>query len=603
MGRSVEGVEEMKEISEQMNSGRIKTLIDTALGREKADMVVANADLVNVYSGELLKGHSVAVKGDRIAFVGEKADHTIGPDTRVIDAAGKVLIPGFIEAHTHLLSLSRVDEFLKYAMGGGTTTIITETRNFTIPLGYRGVREFLKATALQPVKIFVTVAPVLGLSPSAQSNALSPGVLRSLLKHERVIGLGETPWPFILKDLGGITGLHAETLKAEKHIEGHTAGASGNNLVACVASGISSCHESTTAEEALERLRLGFHVMIREGHIRQELEAIAKIKNMQIDFRRLVLCTDGVRLQHLMEYGYMDFVVQKAIDLGFDPIVAIQMATINAAELFKLDNLIGGIAPAKCADMVILPDLRKIEAEMVISNGQIIAENGRITVTPRKHVYSRSTLRSVHIPRKIKPADFEVRMQGGDKPVTVRVIKMITGLVTAEEQIVMNPCNGLLEADVEGDILKVSFINRTNRPREMFTGFIKGFGMKKGAFACSVSMGLSGITVVGASDEDMAGAVNRVKALQGGVVVYNEGKVLAELPLPIAGFVSELPVETIVQRWEEIQQRAVDLGTSLEDIYATVGTLTTDIIPFLRICESGLMDIRKWEIVDLIVSK
>ncbi|MFC1923901.1 adenine deaminase C-terminal domain-containing protein [Chloroflexota bacterium] len=585
----------------QVDTEKIKILIDTALGKTKADIVVANADLVNVYSGELLRGQSVAIKEDRIAYVGENAEHTTGPDTQVINATGKILIPGLIDAHNHIISYEDVDEFLKCAITGGTTTIVSETINLVLPLGYRGVQQFLKATGNQPIKIFTTVAPVLSLSPASKLNGIRPKELRRLLRQKRVVGLGESNWTFILQDEGGILELHAETLNVGKHLEGHSAGASGNNLVAYVASGISSCHESTTAEEALERLRLGLYVMIREGDVRRELEAIARIKDEPIDFRRLVLCIDWVRSNHLMKHGYMEFVVQKAIDLGFDPIVAIQMATINSATLLSLDNFIGGIAPGRCADMVIIPDLRNIKAEMVISNGQIIARGGQILVSPRKHNYPKSTLRSVHIPGNLEPADFQVHVQETDTQLTVRVINQVTSLLTKEGQIAMIPEDGLLKADVERDILKVSFIDRTNNPGKMFTGFAKGFGLRTGAFASSVSMGLSGITVVGATEEDMAGAVNRVIALQGGFAVYSEGRVLVELPLPIAGFASSLPIETIVQIFEEIQQIVTNLGTSLQSFYQAVVSLTSPVIPFLRICEAGLMDTKKGKLVDLIV--
>ncbi|MFC1923759.1 adenine deaminase C-terminal domain-containing protein [Chloroflexota bacterium] len=595
------GFTAMQEKLDQTNSEKIRTLINTALGKAKADLVISNANLVNVYSGELLSGQSVAIKGDRIAFIGEQSEHTIGPDTDVIDASGKVLIPGFIDAHTHPFQLCPVDGFLKYAIRGGTTAIISETTHLALTLGYRGLQQFLKATNNQPIKIFTTVAPTVSLSPTSQLNILRPEQLRRLFKQKSIVGLGENNWPSILKNDGGIISLHAETLNAGKQLEGHSAGASGINLVAYVASGISSCHESTTIEDVLERLKLGLHVMIREGDVRRDLEAIASIKDEPIDFRRLVLCTDGVKPTHLIQHGYMEFVIQKAIDLGFNPIVAIQMATINAAEHFSLDNLIGGIAPGKCADMVIIPNLRNIEAEMVISNGQIIAQRGQLLVQPRKHAYHKSILRSIHIPGKMEPADFQISVQETDKSVTVRVINQITEAVTKEEQIAITPKNGLLETDIERDILKVSFIDRTNSPGKMFTGFVKGFGMRRGAIACSVSMILSGITVVGTKDEDIAGAVNRVIDLQGGVVVYNEGEVLAELPLPVAGYISELPIEIVSERFEAIQKSSADLGTSLPRIYSTVAALGTTVIPFLRICESGLMDIKKGELVGLLV--
>lgn len=590
-----------KDKRNQVDSEKTKKLIDTALGKTMADIVVANADLVNVYSGELLIGQSVAIKGDRIAYVGESAEHTIGPDTNVIDATGKVLIPGLIDPHIHPVPLFNVDEFLKYAMRGGTTTIITETVELVLPLGYRGVQQFIKSISKQPIKMYATVGPVLSLSPASQLDFLRPEKLRRLLKQKNVVGLGETSWPYILQGDEKILRLYAETSNAGKQLEGHSAGAKGNNLQAYVASGISSCHEPTTVEEVIERLRLGLYVMIREGMVRRDLETIASIKDESIDFRRLVFCTDGTSPEHLMEHGYMEFVVQKAINLGFDPIIAIQMATLNTAEHFNLDNILGGIAPGKYADMVILPDLRDIEAELVISNGQIIARKGEILVPPRRHRYPPSILKTVDLPRKLEPVDFQVQVQGGDRPVTVRVIKQVTGLVTKEEQLTMTPENGLLEADVERDVLKAAFIDRANRPGKMFTGFVKGFNLKKGAFASSAPWELSGIIVVGAKDEDMAGAVNRIITLQGGAVVYADGEVLAELPLPVAGYMSELPIKIQRQIYEEIQEKVTYLGTSLPDAYNTLGILTTTFIPFMRICEAGLMDIGKGEIVDLIV--
>ncbi len=243
--------------SATMTPEQMKVLIDTALGKIKADMIIVNADLVNVYSGELLRGQSVAIKGDRIAYVGEKAEHTIGPDTKVIDAAGKVLVPGFIDTHAHLIALCPLDEFLKYAMRGGTTTIVSETIEFALALGYQGVHQFLEATSNQPIKIFATVPPLPTLSPAAQPGSLRPEKLRRLLKQKSVLGLGEIPWQFILRYDERILQLYAETLNSGKHIEGHSAGARGNKLAAYVASGICSCHEPTTAEEALEGVASG----------------------------------------------------------------------------------------------------------------------------------------------------------------------------------------------------------------------------------------------------------------------------------------------------------------------------------------------------------
>jgi adenine deaminase len=582
-----------------MNPEQMKVLIDTALGKIKADLAIVGGNLVNVYTGELLKGQSVAIKGKRIAFVGENAEHTIGPDTRVIDAAGKTLIPGLIDAHTHLIVYYTVDEFLKYAMKGGTTTIVTETMEPSFPFGYQGVQQSLEFIKDQPIKIFATVPSMVTLSPSIQAKAFQPKTVQKLFKHGHVVGLGETYWLPVIQGDKRVLELFAETLASGKKLEGHSAGARDNNLVAYSASGISSCHESTTAEEVLERLRLGLWVMIREGDVRKELEAIARIKDEKIDFRRLCFGSDGIGPLYIAKHGYMESVVQKAIDLGFDPIVAIQMATINAAEHFSLDSIIGGIAPGKCADIVIIPDLQTIQAELVISEGSIIAREGQILVPPRKFTYPKSARKSVRLTKKLKPADFSIHVEGGTS-VTVRVIDMVTDLVTKEAQIAITPTNGVLEADVSKDILKIAIIDRTGQPGNMFTGFIRGFKMKRGAFASTGTWDLSGIIVVGANDDDMALAVNRLIELQGGIVICVGDKVLTELPLPIDGYISEQSREIMSQKAEDLQEKSAELGIPFPDAHLTLTTLTTAAIPFIRICESGLMDIRENKIVDLI---
>jgi len=582
------------------NLSQIKTLIDTALGKTKADILIVNGNLLNVYSGEVLKDYSVAIKGDKIAYVGESAAHTIGSNTKVIDATGKTLIPGLIDAHIHLAALCTVDEFLKYAIKGGTTTIITETVEIAFRLGYRGILQFLKSIKGQPIKIFATISPLLTLSPATQASVLPTKILQRLLKRKDIVGLGESFWSFVVQGDKRILELYADALTSGKKIEGHSAGARGNKLVAYTAAGVSSCHEPINAEEVLERLRLGIKVMIREGKIRQDLEAIAKIKDKGIDFRRLMFATDGVSPQHLMEYGYMEFVVQKAINLGFNPIVAIQMATINAAEHFSLDSLIGGIAPGKYADIVIIPDLQTIQAEMVISNGKIIAQNGQVLVPPKRYTYPKSSLKSIRLPRKLETTDFDIPVEAQDTPVTVRVIHQVTELITREEQTAITPVKGLLEADVERDILKVAVIERTNDPGKMFVGLVKGFGMKKGAFASSGTWALSGIIVIGTNNKDMAIAVNRILELQGGIVVCAEGKVLAEMPTPIGGYIPDLPLETIAQKSEEIQQKATELGIPFPNAHLTLTALTGTAIPFFRICEAGLMDLRENKVVGLI---
>jgi adenine deaminase len=577
-----------------------KKLIQVAMGQEMADLAIINGRLLNVYTGELLNHHAVCTKGKWIAYVGLKPENMIGPKTEVIDAGEKMIIPGLIDGHTHLAFFYQVSEFLKYAMTGGTTTLVTETMEPFPVMGYSGVMDFLDSINNQPVKIFAT-APFMA-SISRKAHGISNDILRKLLERDEIIGLGESYWQTVLQQPDRALPILNETLGFRKTLEGHSAGASGNKLMAYVAAGISSCHEPIQAEEVIERLRLGLHVMIREGSIRRDLKAISKIKDAGADLRRLILVTDGVDPVDLMEKGCLEFVVQKAIDSGFDPIAAIQMATLNIAEHFSLDHLIGGIAPGRYADILIIPDLTTIRAQYVISNGQIIAREGHLLVSPRKHQYSKDSQNSVQLPRALDSSDFSIKLQKPSGPLTVRIINMFTDLVTKELKMNLNIDNSEIKADVSQDIIKVAAIDRIRVPGKIFVGLIKGFNLKSGAFACSAAWDTSDIIVIGANDADMAFAVNRIHDLQGGAVVCDSGKIIGEIPMPVFGIISDKSIEVIAKQCKELNQAASSLGVRFSDPLLSLVTLTGAAIPYLRICEEGLVNLKDGKTMDLVVS-
>ncbi|NNL76617.1 MAG: adenine deaminase, partial [Desulfobacterales bacterium] len=525
--------------------GEMLQLIKVALGEEKADMAIVNANIVNVYTGEILEDHAISVIGKWIAYVGKNVADAIGPQTEVIDAAGQTVIPGLIDGHTHIAWLFTAAEFLRYAITGGTTTIVTETLEPYPVSGYNGVIDFLESLRDQPIKILATAPAMVSISKAARG--VSPEDLANLLARDDVIGLGESYWQSILQESEPMLSNFEQTLKAGKTLEGHSAGASDKKLAAYVAAGISSCHEPINAEQVLERLRLGLHILVREGSIRRDLEEIAKIKDIGIDLRRLILSTDGIEPRDLLEKGYMEFVLQKAIDCGFDPITAVQMATLNVAEHFSLDSLIGGIAPGRYADLVIIPNVRTIDAKLVISNGKVIAREGKLIATPRRHTFTAQSLNSVRLPGRMKPSDFIINASLDATEVQVRAIHMVTDLVTAELKMKWPVTAGELIADANQDVVKVAAIDRTHNPGKMAVGLIKGLGLKSGAMACSASWDASDIIVVGTDDEDMAAAVNRIYKLQGAAVVCEKGEILAELPLPIFGIMSELSIEAIAE--------------------------------------------------------
>jgi adenine deaminase len=578
-------------------SDESKALMQVALGREKADLAVINARLANVYTGEILNDCAIVSKGRWIAYVGQASGDTIGPQTEVIDASGQTVIPGLIDGHTHLSWLCRIDEFLKYAAKGGTTAIVSETLEVYPVGGYSGLIDYLESFQNQPIKIWATAPVMISISKTAQG--ILHQDLQKLLEREDIIGLGESYWQAVLQDPDWLLALFEQAQRAGITLEGHTAGASEKKLAAYIANGITSCHEPINAEQVLERLRLGLHVMIREGAVRKDLAEIAKIKDRGIDSRRLILASDSISPDDLMTNGYMEAIVQKAIACGFEPMEAIQMATLNVAEHFSLDHLIGGLAPGRFADFVIIPDIATIDAQAVVSNGRVIARNGNLLTPPRSPAYASDSLNSVNLPCDLKPSDFAIRAPENAKQINVRVMNMVTDLVTAEitERIAVR--DGQIHIDPDADIAKIAAIDRTHNPGRMFVGLIKGFGIKSGAIACSAAWDTTDIIVVGRDDSDMAAAVNRIRSLQGGVVLCQDENTVAELPLPIFGLIADLNIEDLIHQFAKVTRAAQNQGIPFPEPVLSLITLTGAAIPYLRICEEGLVNLKDGKTVSL----
>ncbi len=569
---------------------RTRHLMEVAQGRRKADLVLHNATLANVYTGEFLENMAVCIWDRWIAYVGADPQPCIGPDTQVIDVALKPVIPGLVEGHTHLAGMYNADTFLSAVIPGGTTAIVTETCEPYGACGLQGVEDFMDAFAGQPIHVFGTAPPMVSISSNFPP--IRPEELRGLLTRGDMIGLGESYWQQVVGSPDQLLPVLETAWSMNKSLEGHSAGASGARLNAYVAAGITSCHEPIKAQEALERMRLGLYVMIREGSIRRDLDVIAALQETGVDTRRMILVTDGVSADELLEKGYMEYVVQKAIDCGFTPMQAIQMATVNPATHFKLDHLIGGIAPGRYADLAILPDLRTIRPELVVAQGRIVAEKGRCLVQPRRHHFQPASMASVHLPAGFEPEDFRIAGPAGAPAATLRVIDMITDLVSQEAHVTLPVVDGQINADLARDIIKVAAIDRTAASDQRFVGLVRGLGITSGALASSTGWDGGDLVVVGASDDDMAAAVNRLNTLKGGVVVCRHGDIVAELALPIFGLLTHLPLPDLVEQAKAVVDAARLLGCPLRDPLLTVSTLTGAAIPFLRICEQGLVNLK-----------
>jgi adenine deaminase len=578
----------------------MQTLMRVALGQEPADLVVSNANLVNVYTGEIQKNMGIAVKGRWIARVSADVGDTVGTATRVLDASGQTLSPGLIDGHTHLAWIYTAAEFIPFAAAAGVTTIVTETLEPFPMAGVAGVLDFLDSFQGQPIRILATAPAMISISSAIKG--VSPEDINLLMERGDILGLGESYWQAVLQKPETYLPAFQQTHRFGKVLEGHSAGAGEKKLAAYVAAGVTSCHEPIDAEQVLARLRLGVHVMVREGSIRRDLEAISRIRTSGVNLRRLILASDGASPQDLMQGKYMDFVVRKAMACGFTPVEAIQMATLNVAEHFRLDGILGGIAPGRLADMVLLPDLTEFAPETVICNGEVIVEGARLCKSPRRHAFSTNSMNTVKLPRRLTPSDFTIRSQAGVNTARVRVIEMVTDLVTAERHLDLPVSNGELKAAPENGLCKIAAVDRTHSPGKLFTGLIKGFGLIRGALACSAAWDTSDIVTVGTDGENMAFAVNRLAELQGGAVLCEGGHILAEIPMPIFGIASEAPMPTLVAQMQDLKHHIARLGVSFPDPLLSLITLTGAAIPYLRICEEGLVNLKDGKTLGLFVT-
>jgi adenine deaminase len=576
-----------------------RKLVETALGNRPADLVIRHGDLVDVYTGRVLSEYSVAVSGRWIVYVGPDADYAIGKNTRVIEADGRVISPGFIDGHTHITSFFDIADFLKYAIPGGTTTYITEVDSYGFGFGAKGFKIFLDQIKDRPVKFYCTVPAMVSTSPASAHHAIKPEELRELLEKEEVLGLGESYWQnAILTPDNRILLLMQETIKAGKSVQGHAAGAADKRLGAYACAGAVSCHEAVSPEDILNRLEMGYWTFLRQGYIREDVGSIKSLIG-RIDLRRCILCTDGIDAEFLLQRGYFNDVIQDAINMGVPPVDAIRMSSLNCAELYHVDHLIGGIAPGRYADICILPALGVIKPEIVISNGLVISENGILKTELKRIPYNKKILKTVNVPLT-KSKDFVVPASRCSRPGMVRTIDIQSnGLVAKEGSAVAPFENGKVVADPKNDLLKVVFIDRATGKAEMFVGFVRGMGMRAGAAATTHAWDASAIIAAGANDEDIALAVNKVIAHQGGSVIAVGGEISVDIPFPIAGYTSDAPVEEITSGMIAFQRKLEELGSKLRSAHLTLVTLTSAAIPFIRITEKGYFRFRENDYVGI----
>ncbi len=574
---------------------RVTDIIPVARGKAPADLILKNAKVVNVFTGDI-EYTNVAIYRKRIAGLGDYTDAG-----QIIDLNGRYLVPGLINAHLHIEStMLEPREFAKAVLARGTTTVIADPHEIANVIGLKGVDFFLRYTEGIPLNIYFMIPSSVPATSFADNGASVKvmDMIGFIEKHPRVLGLGEVMnYPGILnQDEQMITMIELFRHKYKK-IDGHAPNLRGKDLNAYVASFIKSDHESTQADEAYEKLGRGMQVLMRYGSGEQDLENLLSIVNpMRAPY--LSFCTDDKHPEDIIN-GDIDEMIRISVKHGVDPIMAISIASINSARHYGLRSM-GAIAPGYKADMLVVEDLNDFRPSVVFKDARIVAENGKCTaIFPEPFVNLNSIMNTVNCP-EFSEKDFKMDIKG--EKVLVRAIKL-TGesILTEEAREELKVENGDAVLD-NSDLAKIAVINRYCGEKKYSMGFVSGLGMKEGAIAISVGHDAHNISVTGKNNKDMEIAVNDVIKNQGGISVAKNGKVLASLPLPVAGLMSDRPLKEVVGKSLLLQELASsELGCTIHNPFMALSFIQLEVIPKIKITDKGLIDTQKFEFIDYIV--
>jgi adenine deaminase len=565
-----------------------RSLTAVCMGREPADLVIVGGRLVNVHTREVLDHVDVAVAHGRVAMFGDTR-HAVGPETEMIDAEGAYLVPGLVDTHLHVESVMvTVTGFAEAVLPHGTTTVFIDNHEMANVFGLDGMRWFLEEGRPLPLKVFLAVPSCVPALPGFEDAGatLGPEEIRTALAWPGAAGLGEMMnMPGVLAGDDAVHGEIAATLEARKPVTGHwsLSGWRDHRLHAYAAAGIDSDHETTTKEDALAKLRAGIWVQFRDGSTFRDVTELARVLTEDgVDPRHCLLVTDDVHPETIVTEGHLNRAVRTAVEAGIDPLVAIQMATVNAAEYFGYRHDIGSIAPGRCADILFVEDLGELRPHRVLADGRAVGELPAFEYPPE-------AFDSIRLSRPLTTADLRIEATGA--VARVRAIGIASQTVTTEHLVVDAPVvEGEVPASAELDLAKAASIERHGGPGTIGLGFVHGLGLERGAVASSVAHDNHNLLVVGMNDADMLFAVDRVEETGGGMIAVADGEVLALVPLPIAGLVSDRPVAEMAQRLRELEAAYRTLGSRLESPYMLVSFLSLGVIPALRLTNRGLVD-------------
>lgn len=575
-----------------------------ALGKLPADLVIKNARLINVCTKEIMENTDVAVHSGRIALVGD-ASHCIGDATKVIDAEGMYIAPGLLDGHIHIeSSMLSASEYARAVIAHGTIGIYYDPHEICNVLGFKGVQLMMGDAARTPLKAMLTLPSCVPAVPGYEDNGatITADDIREQLKLDEVVGLGEMMnFPGIHMGDPQTHAITGETLKADKIITGHySIPDTGMGLSSYIASGARCCHESTRAEDALQKMRLGMYAMLREGSAWHDLQEVSHaITDNEIDTRYAVLVSDDTHPHTLLNDGHIDHIVRRAISEGIDPIEAVQMVTINCAQCFQMDHELGSITPGKCADIIFIDDLKAFNVKKVIIDGELVAENGSVLYELPPYTYPAEAMDTMHVGETITADTFKVKTQQSES-VTVRAIEIIPERVSNyERHVTLNVQNGLIESDTEQDVLKTFVFERHKNTGIHGIGFVKGFNIQCGAMASTVAHDAHNLLVIGTNDEDMALAANTLINCGGGMCAVQNGEVLGCVELPLAGLMNTKTAEEMSSKVAALDKAWKQIGCDSVSPFMTMALIPLACLPELRLTNRGLVDCTKFEFVDL----
>jgi len=564
---------------------KLADLISVARGEKAAELVLANAAIINVFSGEVEKGN-VAIYDGKIAGIGDYRQAE-----EVIDLSGKYLAPGLINGHTHVeSSMLDIGQYARAVVARGTLAVVTDLHELTNVCGMTAIDYILGAASSLPLDLFL-MAPSCVPATHLETAGACMGAeeLKKVLEMEGVIGLGEMMnFPGVINAFDDVTG--KIKMAEDRLIDGHAPGLGGKDLNAYIAAGIYSDHECVTLEEATEKLKRGMHIMIREGSSEKNLEALMPLVNDKT-YKRCLFVVDDRNCADLLNDGDIDAVVRKAIKLGLEPVRALQLATINAAEYFGLKGL-GAIAPGYDANLIVVDNLSDINISKAFYRGKLVADGGKALFEAAEYE-GKKPLHTVNI-KTFNLENLELKAKADSLP----VIGVVPGQIVTKKLLEkVTVVNGAVVSDVERDLLKLVVVERHKASGNIGIGLVKGFGLKKGALASSVAHDSHNIIAVGTDDTDIYTAVKHIEKMQGGLVAVAEGNVLADLPLPIGGLLSDQPLEEVVAQLERLKTLAAELGSKLQSPFATLSFMALPVIPELRLTDLGLVDVGRFEII------